>query len=115
MMKLFFLIILLFPLSLFAQKQGQALVDSMLKQLPQLKEDTNKVKLFGSISFEYRKFNPDEGIKYGKEGVALSEKLGWKKGIADCANCVGINYMSKSDFTNALEYYFKALKPMSLT
>jgi len=109
-MKLFFLIILLFPLSLFAQKQGQALVDSMLKQLPQLKEDTNKVKLFGSISFEYRKFNPDEGIKYGKEGVALAEKLGWKKGIADCANCVGINYMSKSDFTNALEYYFKALK-----
>ncbi|MDZ4756535.1 MAG: hypothetical protein SGJ10_00165, partial [Bacteroidota bacterium] len=41
-----------------AQKEGQALIDSLLVQLPKAKEDTNKVKMLNGISFNYYSINP---------------------------------------------------------
>jgi adenylate cyclase len=94
-----------------AQKpEGQALLDSMLAELPMAKEDTNKVNLLNDLSWDYAQINPDEGIKYGLQGLALAEQLGWKKGIAKADNNLGNNYQSKSDYPKALEYYFKSLK-----
>ncbi len=94
-----------------AQKlEGQALLDSMLAELPTAKEDTNKVNLLNDLSWDYAQINPDEGIKYGLQGLALAEQLGWKKGIAKADNNLGNNYQSKSDYPKALEYYFKSLK-----
>ena len=109
-MKYFFIIIFLFPISLFAQKQGQALIDSLLKELPKQKEDTNKVKVLNTISGEYRYINADEGIKYGQQSLVLAEKLQWKKGKARANQNLGLNYEVKSDHPKALENYTIALK-----
>ena len=94
-----------------AQLQGQPLVDSLLKELPKMKEDTNAVKLLSNISFTYNTINPDEGIKFGEKAIKLAEKINWKAGLAGCYTNLGVNYdIGKSDYPKALEYYHKALK-----
>jgi len=93
-----------------AGKQGQAKIDSLLKELPKQKEDTNKVKLLNILSSGYWKINTDEGIKYGQQSLELATKLNWEKGIADNYNALGVNFLYKSDYPTALDYYQKALK-----
>jgi tetratricopeptide (TPR) repeat protein len=94
-----------------AQQQGQAHIDSLLSQLPKSSEDTNKVKLLNDLSFTYNSIDPDEGLKYGNEGLQLAGKLNWKKGMAHANRSIGVNYAyGKSDYQQALEYYFKGLK-----
>jgi tetratricopeptide (TPR) repeat protein len=94
----------------YAQKQGQPLIDSLLKELPKQKEDTNKVNIINELSREYRPVNPDEGIKYAIQALELATKLDWQKGIAWADDCLGLNYWKKSDYVKALACYDKALK-----
>ncbi|MFC2130033.1 tetratricopeptide repeat protein [Bacteroidota bacterium] len=93
-----------------AQKQGQELIDSLLKELPKAKEDTNKVNLLSKISFQLWGINPDKGITFGFQGLKLANKLTWENGIANSYHSLGVNYWVKGDFDKALESYYKALK-----
>jgi len=95
---------------LYAGLQGQPLIDSLRKELPNEREDTNKVKLLYVLSGSYYAIAPDSGMKYGELALDLATKLEWKKGMALANNVLGINYQWKSDAPRALEYYFKALK-----
>ena len=98
-----------FALPVFAQKQGQTLIDSFLKELPKKKGDTDKVKLLEKLSFEYMSVNPDEGIKYGTQALQLAEQKKWENEIAIANNNIGSNYNAKSDYPRAMDYYLKAL------
>src|SRR5437016_3031502 len=109
MKKLFIICFIFLPLLVPARKQGQARIDSLLTALPKLKEDTNKVKLLDDLSANYSSVNPDEGIKYGQQGIKLAQQLGYKTGIAKSNKVIGMNYYYKSDYNNALEYNFRAL------
>ncbi|MBC7829162.1 MAG: tetratricopeptide repeat protein [Chitinophagaceae bacterium] len=94
-----------------AQLQGQPLIDSLLTQLPTANEDTNKVKLLNDLSLTYYSINPDEGLKFGKQGLALAEKLNWKKGTAYAYKVIAGNYgYGKSEYARALEHSLKALQ-----
>lgn len=109
-----FLIVFAFVVTIsqrtFAQKQGQAKIDSLLQELSKAKDDTNKVNLLVNLAYGYYSINPDEGIKYGLQGILLSEKIQWKKGIALSSKNLGVCYWSKSNYPIALDYYFKSLK-----
>jgi len=94
----------------YAQKQGQAAIDSLLKELPNTKEDTNKVMLLDDLSFAYRNTDPDEGIKYGQKELELATSLDWKKGIGWANNDLGVNYAAKADYPKAVDFYFKSLQ-----
>ena len=72
-----------------AQLQGQDRIDSLLSQLPKANDDTNKVKLLIDLSHTYYSINPDEGLNFGKQGLALAEKLNWKKGIGNACRTIG--------------------------
>src|SRR6478735_4560410 len=133
----------------FSQKQGQALVDSLLTELPKMKNDSNKVKLLSRISQVYYTLNPTKCFSYSEEGLKLAEELKWKKGIANLNNNLGLfisdtgnytlarvylnksytlnkelganfnlinnlnnigrTYQAESDYTKAIDYFFKAL------
>jgi len=110
-------ILLLFIITFFvmnqlsAQLQGQDRIDSLLRQLPKANEDSNKVKLLIDLSHTYYSINPDEGLKYGKQGLALAEKLDWKKGMANACRTIAGNYgYGKSDYPAALKYSSQALQ-----
>ncbi len=94
-----------------AQLQGQPLIDSLITQLPKANEDTNKVILLNDLSLTYYSINPDEGLKFGKQGLALAEKLNWKRGMAYANKVIAGNYgYGKSDYAQALDYSLKSLQ-----
>ncbi|XZF14789.1 tetratricopeptide repeat protein [Chitinophagaceae bacterium MMS25-I14] len=103
------LLIILLPNFLFAQKQGQALTDSLLQVLPTAADDTQKVKILDQLSFDYSDVDPDLGIKYGTQSLQLAQKTVWKKGIARANADLGINYAAKSQYAAAMDYYEQAL------
>jgi tetratricopeptide (TPR) repeat protein/serine phosphatase RsbU (regulator of sigma subunit) len=95
----------------FAQLDGKERIDSLLKELPFIKKDTNAVNLLGSLSFEFRLVNPEDGIKYGEKGFKIAENINWELGKAKCYNSLGLNsLMRNSNEPKALEYFLKALK-----
>ncbi len=94
----------------YPQLHGQDKIDSLLKELPRQKEDTNKVKLLNNLSFGYCSINSEEGIIYGQQGLELASKLGSEFLIANASSCLGMNYWYKSDYQKALENYLKAMK-----
>ena len=123
LVKIIFLLLTILSTSrLYAQKQGQSLVDSLLKELPRQKEDTNKVKLLNSlaayniggypdknVTYEKSKIEKaNEGIQYGQLAVVLAANLDWKKGEADAYYVLGQNYLIKSDFNKTMECYHKS-------
>ena len=115
LLKQFFTIVILFYSSLlFAQKQGQAKIDSLLKEFTadstQNKEDTNSVKLLTALSSAYVNIEPANGVKYGEQALALAEKSDWQKGLAMANGAIGINYFSRSDYPRSLDYALKSLK-----
>ncbi len=93
-----------------AQNHSQAIIDSLLGELPSQTEDTNKVRLLNELSRICIKINAEDGIKYGMAQLDLATKLGWEKGMALACNNLGNNYESKSDYPGALQYFSKALK-----
>jgi adenylate cyclase len=93
-----------------AQKNTQQIIDSLLKVLPLAKEDTVRVKLLNTISYNYPYINPDAGIRYGKEALLLAEKLSWLPGMAAAKYAIGGNYANKADYANALFYEYESLK-----
>jgi class 3 adenylate cyclase len=94
----------------FAQKQGQAFIDSLLRELPKAKEDTNKVKLLNELGAKYNYTKPDEGIKYAQQGMELATRLGYRKGLAHSCKCIGSCFALKRDAPMAIEYYWRCLK-----
>jgi adenylate cyclase len=108
--RILILLLLLATNSLYAQKEGQARIDSLLAELPKAKDDTNKAKLACALSHEYATVDPAEGIRFGVQAVHLSETLKWQPGLARAYNELGTNYWLKSEYPSAFQYYFKALK-----
>jgi len=95
-------------------KRGHALIDSLLKELNsgsnKRNEDTNKVKLLVALSDNYSSYFPDSGILFGNKAIALAGQLHWEKGLADAHYFLGFNYYNKSNYPDALEALFSALK-----
>jgi len=113
MKKLLLLIIITVSVQkpLRAQFQGQDRIDSLLGRLPKANDDTNKVNLLIDLSHTYYSINPDEGLNFGKQGLALAEKLNWKKGMANASRTIAGNYgYGKSDYATALKYSLQSLQ-----
>ena len=114
MRRFFTAILLLFTLSLHAQKQYKPLIDSLLYRLNsdsyRNREDSEKVKLLDHLSFQYRFVDPDEGIRYAAEAIKLATQLNWQKGIAIANSAMAFNYQYRSDYVQAYEYEMRALR-----
>lgn len=99
---------ILFPLLSFSQKEGKALIDSLLIELPKLKEDTLKVTTLNELSIAYKGYNSNQGLIYGQKALLLAKKIEWIEGIAISYNTIGQNYYAVSNYDKALFFYDKA-------
>jgi tetratricopeptide (TPR) repeat protein len=95
-----------FALPVFAQQQK---IDSLLKVLQSTKADTSRVKLLHRISIEYPSSNNDKAMEYAKLGLALSGKIGFKKGQIACLYTLGLAYYNIGNFDTAMVYFEKRL------
>lgn len=97
------------PITLFGQKIGQQLVDSLKHETVNALQDTNKVKLLDKLSYAYSTISPDSGIFYAQKALALATELKWGKGQANAYADLGICYNAKSNTVLALQYNSKAM------
>ena len=105
--------------NVFAQNRN---IDSLRILIKKDKPDTNKVNHFNKLSREYINIGSyGNALLYANSSLQLATVIqngeksfpitqATKKGIADSYSNFGIVYWRKSDYTKALEYYFKALK-----
>ncbi|MEP7171607.1 MAG: tetratricopeptide repeat protein, partial [Bacteroidota bacterium] len=103
--------------------QDQHLVDSLETQLKnhntkkielQIKSpslyDTTAAKILYILSTAYYFSNPDKAQDYAEQCLAVSEQIGYKKGIGIANNSMGLILSDKGDYLPAFEYLKKALK-----
>ena len=68
----------------YAQKEGRDLIDSLRAGLQKVQNDTSRVKLLATISYEMRNINPREALIPGLQALQLAEKINYEygKGLA---------------------------------
>ena len=99
------LVLLLFHLP--GQAQFQEKIDSLSMILSTLEEDSNKVKAYQSVSWNYAGNRSDlETAKdYADSSKELAEKLGYEKGIKRLPLYYGVIERHKGNYTAALEHF----------
>ena len=95
-------------LNVYSQQRGQALIDSLEAELPKMKEDTFKVKVYNRIAQTYEVLNPLKCFPYAQKGLALSEKLNYKRGIANFNNNLGLYISDTGNSVLARTYLEKS-------
>jgi tetratricopeptide (TPR) repeat protein len=101
-----FLVIVLTGIS-FAAKAQLSQKDSLLAEIQKSKDDTNKVKMYEHLIYDEDGVIHtdtkvvDEKLEYAQKVLSLSQKLGYKKGIAEGYNDIGIAYMYKKGYSKS--------------
>jgi len=122
MKKILILVSILFAFQNFSFSQNQHLIDTLETQLKNHNQnkteievnypslyDTTAAKLLSRLSFEYRGNNPDKAMEYAHQSLALSEQIGYKKGMLIAYSHMGIISAMTGDNLPALEYNKKVL------
>ncbi|MEW6467567.1 MAG: tetratricopeptide repeat protein [Bacteroidota bacterium] len=104
----FFLFLLILSPHLPAQNRHK--VDSLLKLVATLPDDTNKANALYQLSRQYWNSNPDTVILYGNKLLVLARKLDYKKGLAGAFNTIGVAHSDMAEFDSAVAYYLQAEK-----
>lgn len=102
---------LFFCLSYSSFSQANKVIDDLTIQLQNYsKQDTNRVLLLMKLVLANYGFNPKNMQLAAEEAIALSEKINFRKGLADGYKALGAKYLSTGDFKNAENYFLKSLK-----
>lgn len=88
--------------SIFCQNSRK--LDSLLKVLPTLKEDTTKVKTLIRICHQYGSNNPKRTLEYSEKALILSETIEWKRGIGMAYSLIADAHYYQGNFPVALKY-----------
>jgi len=101
--------ILLWLLTSGAEAQNRRVIDSLMKRIPSAK-DTSLAKLYNAIAWEYRWFDLDSSLKYGRLGYTVAVERRFKDGLAQNQNYMGVIYSNRGDYSRAMEFFFNALQ-----
>lgn len=82
--------------------------DSLKNVLIYSEEDTSKVNVLNRLAYLMYRVEPQEGLEYALESIALSSQLGFEKGLARAYNSLGACYWNQSELDSALKYYNKS-------
>ena len=85
--------VFLFLFFVFSVQAQFSNIDSCLKELPHCGEDTNKVLLLNSISWDTSFQNLKAAMAYAEQGLVLARQLNYKKGLAELNLTMGAVYM----------------------
>lgn len=110
MQKHFFIQIFIITFLLQAKSQNRT-IDSISGLIKSDVTDSTKTKLLTDLSWEFITIGDYKtAIEKTNEAVVLSEKINYKKGLAQAFNMKGIVFWFQGDYPQALDYQYKALK-----
>ncbi|HRY97453.1 MAG TPA: sensor histidine kinase [Bacteroidales bacterium] len=89
---------------------GQASVSDSLKRVLVQARDTHKVMVLSDLCWEYRLKDQDTALFYGREALNLATRLNFRKGEAQALNDLGIIYIDRNEFAQALEQFNRAMQ-----
>ncbi len=101
--------------SLSARQQGlndslRAIrIDSLTAIIKQQKGDSLEVNALFKLSLPETR-SDSAGAKYARQGLALAQKIKYKRGEADCYYSLGNGYSHIKSQSQAITYYFNALR-----
>ena len=81
----------------------------MKRLLETTAEDTSKVNLLRLLSYQYAFVQADTSVIYARQGIQLSQKLGYRKGIANCSQSLAMGLWGLGNYSNALQAGITAL------
>lgn len=87
----------------------QSKTDSLKMIVQQTSNDSVKASGLYNLSKLYYTYDQDTAIQYATEAKKISKKLGLQKMEANSLNIIGVSYLIKSDYENALSTHFEAL------
>jgi signal transduction histidine kinase len=103
---LIFHILLLFNFAVSSQKKGQ--LDSLLRELPNIKNDTLKARTYLKIAEKYFFIDVEKALSYNRLGLEQAKKMNWEKGIGVFNSGIGRAYSDKANYDSCLFYYNRA-------
>jgi tetratricopeptide (TPR) repeat protein len=105
-----YLLVILFLIDTcgLAYSQENSRSDTLISILEHSRKDTNRVKILIDIADELIRNNPEEAQKYAQKAVNLSEKLHFRRGIAEGHTMLGSCFYHESDFQNATRSFESA-------
>ncbi|MFL5754452.1 MAG: tetratricopeptide repeat protein [Bacteroidia bacterium] len=99
-----FFILLINPAVVFSEEKA----DSLLRGLSSQKEDTDKVKIYNLLAWEYHSSNLESSLDYAQRALSLAKKVSFRPGQISAYNNIGIVYYFKGNYPEALGYYIRA-------
>ncbi|MBL0356471.1 MAG: tetratricopeptide repeat protein [Chitinophagaceae bacterium] len=99
-------VFILLPSWCLAQQKEIDSLLTVLKNHPA--EDTTRIILLNDISYDYYQLDPDKGIDFANQAIALSEKIKSEPGLGVSLARKGLNYAEKGEYATALDHYKKA-------
>lgn len=100
---------LLFSIYSFGQSPKYVL-DSLKVQLKSAKTDQERIGIYSELTWYWAMVNLDSALSYGKESLALTQKVGDKKSIGQAYSDLGNAYNQKGQFAEAKEAYKNSLR-----
>lgn len=111
MQRLIYILFLLLnlPLISMSQKSGKAFADSLIYQLPAIKDDTAIAKALNRITLIYTEINLDTAYKYAEQFYTHTKQMKWQRGIAAYYTAYANILSKQAKHDEELLYNHKAL------
>jgi signal transduction histidine kinase len=110
MKKILPIFLLFFLNSVLAQKQGQARIDSLTKELEKTTNDTLKARIYNRIAEGYFFISNNKALIISKIGLAHTTKMNWIRGVGVFDMNIGRAYSGMGNYDSCMYYYKAALK-----
>jgi len=108
MKKLVALLVLLCFLVHSHAQRNKRIIDS-LEKLVLVQKDSLLAGTYNELTWQYRTVDRNKAFAYGNKAIELGNKINYPKAVAQAHNDMGILYMDKQDFNNAIFSYDKSL------
>jgi len=90
--------------------QSKTVIDSLEQALQTATGDTDKVKILNLLCEEYNYKDLEKVLQYGLRALSISERLGYKRGIANSFNNLGEAHRNQGNYEKALNFYKQSLR-----
>jgi signal transduction histidine kinase len=89
-------------------------VAQLRRQLASSPPDTNRVRQLGELSWELMDSAPDSSLRYGRQALALAQRLRYHRGELHSLNNLAALAFQVNDVLQATRYYQQAIRVVNL-